>query len=107
MSEGVQTTAGSWWRTWQLPLVAELQQREAQVFLVLALVIGALTGLAVVAFILLTERVGMRLYPVGSAPWRRFVFPFAGSLGIGYLLFRYFSQGRGRGVPHRTAARSA
>ena len=30
-------------------------------FLILALVIGALTGLAVVAFILLTERMGMRL----------------------------------------------
>ena len=47
---------------------ARLQQREDQVFLVLALVIGALTGLAVVAFILLTERAGMRLYPVGGAP---------------------------------------
>ena len=63
MSEGVQPTTGSWWRTWLLPRVAELRQREGQVFLVLALVIGALTGLAVVAFILLTERMGMRLYP--------------------------------------------
>jgi len=48
--------------------VAELRQREEQIFLVLALVIGALTGLAVVAFILLTERMGMRLYPMGGAP---------------------------------------
>jgi len=40
-----------------------LREREDQVFLILALVIGALTGLAVVAFILLTERMGMRLYP--------------------------------------------
>ena len=52
-----------------LTSVARLREREDQVFLILALVIGALTGLAVVAFILLTERMGMRLYPVGGAPW--------------------------------------
>jgi hypothetical protein len=51
----------SWWRTPLLYLRARLQGREDQVFLVLALVIGALTGLTVVAFILLTERAGMRL----------------------------------------------
>jgi CIC family chloride channel protein len=104
MSESVQTTSGSWWRTWLLPRVAELRQREGQVFLVLALVIGALTGLAVVAFILLTERMGMRLYPIGGAPWRRLLFPIVGSLGIGYLLFRYFPDARGSGVPQTKAA---
>ena len=84
--------------------MAELRQREEQVFLVLALVIGALTGAAVVAFILLTERLGMRLYPVGGAPWRRLFFPVAGSLGIGYLLYRYFPNARGSGVPQTKAA---
>jgi CIC family chloride channel protein len=84
--------------------VAELRQRESQVFLVLALVIGALTGAAVVAFILLTERMGMRLYPVGGAPWRRVLFPIVGSLGIGYLLYRYFPNARGSGVPQTKAA---
>jgi len=74
------------------------------VFLVLALVIGALTGLVVVAFILLTERTGMRLYPVGSAPERRLLLPVAGSLAIGYLLFRYFPNARGSGVPQTKAA---
>jgi CIC family chloride channel protein len=81
-----------------------LRQREGQIFLVLALVIGALTGLAVVAFILLTERMGMRLYPVGGAPWRRLLFPVVGSLGIGYLLYRYFPNARGSGVPQTKAA---
>jgi len=104
MNESGQTTSGSWWRTWLLDRVAELRQREEQVFLVLALVIGALTGLAVVAFILLTERMGMRLYPVGGAPWRRLLFPVAGSLGIGYLLHRYFPDARGSGVPQTKAA---
>src|SRR6266496_3303774 len=104
MSESGQTTSGSWWRTCLLDRVAELRKREEQVFLVLALVIGALTGLAVVAFILLTERMGMRLYPVGGAPWRRLLFPVVGSLGIGYLLYRYFPDARGSGVPQTKAA---
>ena len=104
MSELVQTTSGSWWRTWLLPRVAELRQREGQVFLILSLVIGALTGLVVVAFIMLTERLGMRLYPVGGAPWRRLLFPVAGSLSIGYLLYRYFPNARGSGVPQTKAA---
>ena len=97
-------TSGSWWRTPLLHRVARLRQREDQVFLILALVIGALTGLAVVAFILLTERMGMRLYPAGGAPWRRLLFPSVGSLGIGYLLFRYFPDARGSGVPQTKAA---
>lgn len=82
----------------------KLYEREDQVFLALALVIGALTGLVVVAFILLTERLGMRLYPPASAPWRRVLFPIAGSLGIGYLLYRYFPYARGSGVPQTKAA---
>lgn len=81
-----------------------MRQREDQVFLVLALLIGALTGLAVVAFIVLTEHVGMRLYPPGSAAWRRVLFPIGGALGIGYLLYRYFPFARGSGVPQTKAA---
>jgi chloride channel protein, CIC family len=104
MSETVQTTNRSGWRNRLLHSVAELRQREGQIFLVLALVIGALTGLAVVAFILLTERMGMRLYPAGGAPWRRLLFPVVGSLGIGYLLYRYFPNARGSGVPQTKAA---
>jgi len=104
MSDGGEKTSGSWWRTPRLYVAAKLQQREDQVFLVLALVIGALTGLAVVGFILLTERAGMRLYPAGGDRWRRVLFPVAGSLGIGYLLFRYFPDARGSGVPQTKAA---
>jgi CIC family chloride channel protein len=104
MTETVQTASTSSWRISLRQRVAELRQREGQIFLLLALVIGALTGLAVVAFILLTERMGIRLYPVGSAPWRRLLFPVAGSLGIGYLLYRYFPDARGSGVPQTKAA---
>src|SRR5271157_265387 len=104
MNESGQTASGSWWRAPLSHLEAKLQQREDQVFLVLALVIGALTGLAVVAFILLTERAGMRLYPVGGARWRRLLLPVGGSLSIGYLLYRYFPDARGSGVPQTKAA---
>ena len=46
----------------------------------------------------------MRLYPPGGAQWRRLVFPIGGSLGIGYLLSRYFPDARGSGVPQTKAA---
>src|SRR6202167_4334313 len=104
MTDPVQTTNTSSWKSKLRQHVAELRQREGQIFLILALVIGALTGLAVVAFILLTERLGLRLYPMGGAPWRRFLFPVVGSLGIGYLLYRYFPNARGSGVPQTKAA---
>ena len=95
---------GNWWGILLRQRIGDLQKREDQVVFVLALVIGALTGLAVVAFILLTERLGMRLYPVGSSAWRRVLIPVLGSLGMGYLLFRYFPHARGSGVPQTKAA---
>jgi len=81
-----------------------LGAREEQVFLVLTLLIGALVGLMAVAFIVLTERVGSRLYPIGGAAWHRVLVPVAGSLLMGYLLYRYFPDARGSGVPQTKAA---
>src|ERR1700681_76010 len=104
MTEAGLTTTGAGWAEWLRGRITELRQRESQVFLVLALVIGAISGAVVVAFIMLTERLGMRLSPVGGAPWRRLLFPVAGSLGIGYLLYRYFPDARGSGVPQTKAA---
>ena len=65
-------------------------RHEDKVLLVLTLIIGAVVGLAVVAFIVLTERLGARLYPAHGAPWRRLVIPVVGSLATGLLLARYF-----------------
>jgi chloride channel protein, CIC family len=81
-----------------------LTEREEQLFLLLTLLIGALVGMTVVAFIVLTERLGMRLYPVGSAAWRRGLIPITGSLAMGYLLYRFFPNARGSGVPQTKAA---
>src|ERR1700722_12861905 len=104
VTETVSPTTSDGWIARLRHHVTELRQRENQVFMVLALVIGAVTGAVVVAFILLTERMGMRLYPLGGAPWRRLLFPVVGSLGIGYLLYRYFPNARGSGVPQTKAA---
>ena len=81
-----------------------LRDREDQIFLILTLLIGALVGLVVVAFILMTERLGARLYPVGGERWRRVFMPVIGSLGAGYLLYKYFPNARGSGVPQTKAA---
>jgi len=104
MAEDTQATSDSWWRISLLDRMAGLRPRESQIFLGLSLVIGAVTGLVVVAFIVLTERLGMRLYPVSGAPWRRLLFPVVGSLAIGYLLYRFFPNARGSGVPQTKAA---
>src|SRR5450631_166330 len=104
MAETTQAIRGSWWRISLLDRLAGLRPRESQIFLGLSLVIGAVTGLVVVAFIVLTERLGMRLYPVSGAPWRRLLFPVVGSLGVGYLLYRFFPNARGSGVPQTKAA---
>lgn len=104
MSEAPKEGKGAWWRKQPAWLVPYVREREDQIFLALTLIIGALTGLAVVTFIVLTERLGMRLYPVGSAGWRRVLIPVLGSLGIGYLLYQYFPDARGSGVPQTKAA---
>src|ERR1017187_4122286 len=67
-----------------------LRQSEDQLSLVLSLVVGALVGLVVVAFILLTGRLAARMYPPGGSGWRRILVPVLGSLSTGYLLWRWF-----------------
>jgi CIC family chloride channel protein len=103
-NSGGEPTSKTWWSASSLQWTAFLREREEQVFLVLTLLIGALVGLIVVAFILLTERFGTRLYPLGGAAWRRLLVPVVGSLGMGYLLYRFFPDARGSGVPQTKAA---
>jgi CIC family chloride channel protein len=44
------------------------------------------------------------MYPSSGAPWRRLVVPVLGSLVTGYLLFRFFPNARGSGIPQTRAA---
>jgi len=101
---GVPTEPLPWWKVPSREWLGFLRKREEQVFLALTLVIGALVGLTVVAFIWFTEHVAQRVYPVGSPGWHRFFAPVIGSLAMGYLLFKYFPDARGSGVPQTKAA---
>jgi hypothetical protein len=85
------------WTTLSRHRTAYLNQREGQVITVLALVIGVLTGLAVVAFILLTERLGMDC--TLSAVQRGVAacaHPCAGLAGRGILACSLFPEGAGQ-----------
>lgn len=64
--------------------------------------ISAVVGLVVVAFVVLTERVGEMLITAG--PVQRLISPIAGSLVAGFLLFRYFPSARGSGIPQTRVA---
>jgi len=81
-----------------------LLQHEDKILLLLTLIIGAIVGLVVAAFIYLTEDLGARMYPAGSEPWRRILIPVAGALSTGYLLWRFFPNARGSGIPQTKAA---
>lgn len=83
---------------------ALVKQREEQVFLLVTLLIGALVGMAVVAFIVLTERFGARIDATVAPAWRRLLVPIVGSLSMGFLLYKYFPDARGSGVPQTKAA---
>src|SRR5689334_7543062 len=85
-------------------LVEDLRRREDRIALVLSLVIGALVGLIVVAFILLTGRLAAHMYPPGAAGWRRILVPTLGALVTGVLLVRFFPDARGSGIPQTRAA---
>ena len=104
MQEAKEEFGTRWWQISSRRWFGFLKNQEEQVFLVLTLVIGALVGLTVVAFIVLTERFGARIYPPGGAAWHRLLAPIVGSLTMGYLLFRYFPNARGSGVPQTKAA---
>jgi chloride channel protein, CIC family len=82
----------------------QLRRKESQLALVLSLVIGALVGLVVVAFILLTGRLSARLYPAGGSGVRRVLVPVLGSLITGFFLFRWFPDARGSGIPQTKTA---
>src|SRR6266850_6277033 len=85
-------------------MVEDVRKKEDRLALLLSLVIGALVGLVVVAFILLTGRLSALMYPAGGAGWRRILVPTLGSLLTGYLLFKYLPLARGSGIPQTRAA---
>jgi chloride channel protein, CIC family len=97
-SENWRGRLGTWTDT------RSLLQYEDKILLLLTLIIGALVGLVVAAFIYVTENLGVRMYPAGGAAWRRVLIPTAGALLTGYLLTRFFPNARGSGIPQTKAA---
>lgn len=83
---------------------SQLRSHEDKFFLLVTVIIGALVGLVVVAFIEITEKLGSRLYPASGEPWRRLVMPVAGALISGILLVRFFPDARGSGIPQTKVA---
>ncbi|MEW5984496.1 MAG: chloride channel protein [Acidobacteriota bacterium] len=81
-----------------------IRRHEDKLLLVLTLVIGALVGLVVVAFILVTENLGARFFPGGGTAWQRLLTPAVGALVAGWLLYRHFPGAAGSGIPQTKAA---
>ena len=80
----------------------DLREHEDKILLLLALVISAVVGLIVVAFVAVTERMGRVLVNAGAM--QRFLSPLVGSLVGGWLLFKYFPDARGSGIPQTRVA---
>jgi CIC family chloride channel protein len=80
----------------------DLRKHEDKILLLLALVISAIVGLIVVAFVAVTERMGRVLVTAGGV--QRVLSPLAGSLVGGWLLFKYFPDARGSGIPQTRVA---
>lgn len=100
---------GSWWsrlrgRIRWAPVYETL--REPQLFLLLAVIIGLFSGLAVVLFRVTID--ATRLFVFGSAltpPWVRILLvPILGGLVVAFLVIKLFPRVRGSGVNQTKAA---
>ncbi len=93
-------------RPWLLWARKGLAMREGQLFLLLAVIIGLFSGLAVVCFRIAIE--WTRLWTLGSsmAPshLRILLAPTLGGLGVAFLVLRFFPGARGSGVNQTKSA---
>lgn len=83
-------------------LERDLREHEDKILLLLTIVVSAVVGLTIVAFVVLTERLGSALVEAG--PFRRFFSPVLGSLAGGWLLYHLFPEARGSGIPQTRVA---
>jgi chloride channel protein, CIC family len=72
--------------------------------LALALMIGALVGSTIVAFLAFTDWMHALLFSMAMPVWMRPLTPAVAALIAGYLLLRVFPNARGSGIPQTKAA---
>ena len=87
----------------QARVSALMTKNENQIFMVLTLVIGATVGLVIVGFIVITDSLEQMLYKEDSDSWRLLLTPILATLIAGVLIFRFFPEARGSGVPQTKA----
>ena len=94
------------WAFWLPRILKQLYLEEHRLFLGLTIIIGLMAGLAAVLFHLAIE--GLHLYLFGGLDdpslLRLILVPTFFSLVAGVLLWRYFPEARGSGVPQTKAA---
>ncbi|HVB40603.1 MAG TPA: chloride channel protein [Terriglobales bacterium] len=78
--------------------------RPNQLYFVLAIVIGIISGLAVVAFRLSIDALNRDLLGTGPSPLRTVLAPTLVGLLVGVLVVRFFPRARGSGVNQTKAA---
>jgi chloride channel protein, CIC family len=82
----------------------QLRLREHQLFLALTIVVGILAGLAAVLFTVAIEWTARVLFGLNPSPARLFLVPTCMSVLTGVLLYKFFPDVRGSGVPQTEAA---
>jgi len=81
-----------------------LRLRENQIFLMLVVLIGVLSGLGAVLFTLAIKGTTYLLFGISPSAVRYIVVPTVVSFIAGFLLKQYFPEARGSGVPQVEAA---
>jgi CIC family chloride channel protein len=92
-----------------MEMMASWQERFRRIIsdpshLALALVIGALVGSTIVAFLACTHWMHALLFRQAMPVWMRPLTPATAALIAGYLLLRVFPDARGSGIPQTKAA---
>jgi CIC family chloride channel protein len=81
-----------------------LRVRESQVFVCITILIGLFAGLAAVIFTLSIKFVTLFFFGIDPSPLRVLAIPTAVSFVSGILLWKYFPEARGSGVPQTEVA---
>jgi CIC family chloride channel protein len=85
-------------------VLQRLRLREEQIFLALTIVIAIIAGLSAVLFTLAIQGTKHFLFGISPSPVRLILAPTTVSLVTGFLLWKFFPEARGSGVPQTEAA---